>query len=294
VSIGRRSGDGLQEENVLKAGGRCDAKDRVALRAVIADHDPLARRVIGDTLRRSGIAVVAETGSGYEAVELAVYHRPDVVVIDYRLPGIDGIEATRRLRAYDRSFRVVMLTAASEEDLGLRALAAGAVGFIGKDVELDALPRALHGVCDGQAAISRQLTLALIERYQTTSTDRHGMRPVRSGLTDREWQVLDLLAAGLTSDEVAATLVLSVETVRSHKKRLYRKLGVRSRDEAKLAAVRLRTVAGLDAGPLHATRAADTSTAPRSALPVTRDTHARDDGQDTGRSSTSSQGRAAA
>jgi two-component system, NarL family, response regulator LiaR len=278
----------------LEAGGRCDAKDRAPLRAMIADRDPLARRVIKDTLRRAGIAVVADAGSGHEAVELAVYHRPDVVVIDYALPGIDGIEATRRLRAYDRSLRIVMLTAAAEEDLGLRALAAGAVGFIGKDVELDALPRALHGVCDGQAAISRQLTLALIECYQAASTNGYGMRPVHSGLTDREWQVLDLLAAGLTSDEVAAKLVLSVETVRSHRKRLYRKLGVRSRDEAMRAAVRLRTVAGMDAGPLHTTRAADTSTVPRSTLSVTRDTHTLDDGQDTRRSSMSNQRRAAA
>ena len=223
-----------------------------------------------------------------------MYHRPDVVVIDYGLPGIDGIEATRRLRAYDRSLRVVMVTAASEEDVGLRALAAGAVGFISKDVELDALPRALHGVCDGQAAISRQLTLALIERYEATSTNRHGMRPVHSGLTDREWQVLDLIAAGLTTDEVAATLVLSVETVRSHRKRVYRKLGVRSRDEAKVAAVRLRTVAGVDARPLQTAPAADIFTVPRSTLPVTRGRPAPDDGQDTRRSSTRSQGQAAA
>jgi DNA-binding NarL/FixJ family response regulator len=221
--------------------GRDDAKEN-ALRTLIADRDPLARRVIRDTLQRSGIVVVGEASTGQEAVELAVYYRPDVVVMDYRMSGIDGIEATRRMRAYDHSIRVVMLTASSEEELGLRALAAGAVGYIGKDVELDALPRALNGVRNGQAAISRQLTLALIERFQAASTNRDGMRPVHSGLTDREWQVLDLLAAGLTTGEIAGTLVLSAETVRSHIKRIYRKLGVRSRDEAVLAAARLRSV----------------------------------------------------
>ena len=201
--------------------------------------------MIRETLERADIAVVAEAGSGLKAVELALYHRPDIVVMDCAMPGMDGIEVTRRLRAHDRSIRVVMLTAVSEEELGLRALAAGAVGFIGKDVDLDALPRALRSVRDGQAAISRELTLALIERYQAASTNVYGMRPVNSGLTDREWQVLDLLATGMTTDELAATLMLSVETVRSHLKRVYRKLGVRSRDEAVRAAVRLRTLAGM-------------------------------------------------
>lgn len=233
----------------MDAGGRCEAKGG-GLRAMIADRDPFARRVVKDTLERAGIAVVAEASSGHETVELAVYHRPDVVVIDHLMPGIDGIEATRRLRGRDRSIRVVMLTAASEDELGLRALAAGAVGFISKDVDLDALPRALRSVCEGEAAISRRLTLALIEHYEAAGAIAHGMRPVHSGLTDREWQVLDLLTAGATTDEIADVLVLSAETVRSHMKRVYRKLGVRSRHEAVLAATRLRNSASLDAGQL--------------------------------------------
>jgi NarL family two-component system response regulator LiaR len=238
---------------------------------MLADRDPLARRVIRETLQRAGIVVVAEAGSGQEAVELATYYRPDVVVMEYRMRGMDGIEATRRLRAYDRSIRVVMLAAEPSEDLPLRALAAGAVGFITKNVELDALPRALCGVRDGQAAISRQLTLALIEHYQTASANGHGMRPVHSGLTDREWQVLDLLAAGVTTEEVAARLVLSIETVRSHLKRVYRKLGVRSRDAAVLAAARLRSAEGLGVAPLPVPVAEGISTASRATRLGTRD-----------------------
>ena len=232
----------------MTAGERSEATGRKALRAVTADRDPLARRLIRHTLQRARIAVVAEACTGQQALELAVYHRPDVVLTDYALPGMDGIEATRRLRGHDRSIRVVMLTAASDEEIALSALAAGAVGFISKDGDLDALPHALRAVCDGQAAISPQLTLALLERYQAARACAYGMRPINSGLTDREWQVLDLLAAGQTSDEVAATLVLSVETVRSHIKRVYRKLGVRSRADAVHAAGRLRTVNGMEAG----------------------------------------------
>ena len=229
--------------------GRCVAKSGVTLRSVLADRDALARRVVRDTLERAGIAVVAETGSGHEAVELAGYYRPDVMVLEYQLREMDGIEATRRLRASDRSFRIVMLTTAPGEDLPLRALAAGAVGFIRKDEELDALPRALRGVREGQAAISRRLTLTLIEQYQNASAERAGMRPIHSRLSDREWQVLDLLATGATTDEVAERLVLSRETVRSHVKRVYRKLGVRSRDAAVLAASRLRSFDGRVTAP---------------------------------------------
>ena len=224
---------------------RCgDASSGVALTSMLADRDPLARRVIKDTLQHAGITVVAETCSGQEAVELATYFHPDVVVMEYLLQGVDGLEATRRLRAVDRSFRIVMLTTAPGEDLPLRALAAGAIGFIRKDEELDALPRALHGVREGQAAISRRLTLTLIEQYQTASAERPGLRPIHSGLSDREWQVLDLLAEGATTDEVAATLVLSRETVRTHVKHVYRKLGVCSRDAAAAAAARLRSFDG--------------------------------------------------
>jgi DNA-binding NarL/FixJ family response regulator len=216
----------------------------MALRSILADRDPLARRAVRDTLRGAGITVVAETGSGQEAVELATHYRPDVVVTEHLLQGMDGIELTRRLHAFDPSIRIVMLTAASADDVPLVVLAAGAVGFISKDEALTALPRALHGVRNGEAAISRRLTLAMIEQYQAATVGRAGLRPIHSGLSDREWQVLDLLATGATTDEVAERLVLSRETVRSHVKRVYRKLGVRSRDAAVSAASRLRTFDG--------------------------------------------------
>ena len=210
------------------------------LRTVLADDDPLARRVIRDTLQAAGITVVAEAANGREAVELALFYRPQIVVMDYMMPGMDGLEATRRLQEAAPEVRVVMLTGADDEDLGLRCLGAGASGFLTKDLELEALPRALRGTLRGEAAITRRLAMTLVERYRREHAGRRGLRPIQSPLTDREWQVVDLLSSGAGTEEIAQALVLSTETVRSHLKRIYRKLGVRSRADAVRAVARLR------------------------------------------------------
>jgi NarL family two-component system response regulator LiaR len=224
-----------------------DNQEEPVLRTIIADDDPLVRRLIRDTLQRADVTVIAEASTGREAVELALFYRPDVVVMDYMMPEMDGIEATRRIFEHDPSIRVVMLTGAGDDELGLRGLRAGAAGYLSKEVELDALPRALRGALEGEAAISRQLAMKLVERYRAAPTGGAGLRPVRSRLTDREWEVLDLLSTGATTDQIAKQLVLSSETVRSHLKNLYRKLEVNSREEAVRAASRLRSLSGLPA-----------------------------------------------
>ena len=221
---------------------RDDAAD-IALRSIVADDDALARRLIGDTLRRAGITVVAQATTGREAVELALFYRPDVVVMDDVMPGMDGIEATRRLHAHDPSIAVVVLAAVHDDEIGLRALRAGAVGFLAKEIELDALPRVLLGARAGEAAISRQFARTLIERYRASGIGGAGLRPVRSCLSTREWEVLDLLSEDLTVDQIADVLVLSAETVRSHVKSVYRKLDVHSRRDAQREASRLRGLA---------------------------------------------------
>jgi len=219
--------------------------EEMALRTIVADDDPLVRRLIRDTLQRAEGTVIAEAATGREAVELALFYRPDVVVMDYMMPEMDGIEATRRIYESDPSIRVVMLTGAGDDELGLRGLRAGASGYLSKEVELEALPRALRGALDGEAAISRRLAMHLVERFRAAPSGGAGLRPVRSRLTDREWEVLDLLATGATTEEIAKNLVLSSETVRSHLKNLYKKLEVNSREEAVRAATRLRSVSGL-------------------------------------------------
>jgi two-component system, NarL family, response regulator LiaR len=214
--------------------------DAPPLRTLVTDDDPLVRRLIRDTLQRDNITVIAEATTGREAVELALFYRPDVVVMDYMMPEMDGIEATRRLYDQAPEIRVVMLTGAGDETLGLRGLRAGAAGFLSKDMELSSLPRALRGAVEGEAAISRQLAMSLVQHYRSAPNAGMGLRPVRSKLTDREWEVLDLLSGGASTEDIARLLVLSTETVRSHLKNLYRKLEVRTREDAIEAAATLR------------------------------------------------------
>jgi len=210
------------------------------LRAIIADDDPFARRMIKDALQSAGIFVIAEAQHGREAVELCLHYRPDVVLMDVVMPGLDGIAATRRIIKEIPDQLIVILTSSDEEEMGLLGLRAGAAGFLTKDVDVNVLPRALRGAVEGEAVISRRLGRRLVERLRQAAPGTTGMRPVKSPLTAREWEVIDLLSEGKTTDEMADTLVLSTETVRSHVKNILRKLDVRSREEAVAAAQRMR------------------------------------------------------
>jgi DNA-binding NarL/FixJ family response regulator len=215
------------------------------LRTIVVDDDPLVRRLIKDTLQMDGVTVIAESSNGREAVELALFYRPDVVLMDFMMPELDGIEATRRIYESDPSIRVVLLTGAADDEIGLRGLRAGAAGFLSKDMSLASLPRALRSTVDGEAAISRRLAMQLVQHFRTAPTAGMGLRPVRSALTDREWEVLDLLSGGASNEDISRLLVLSTETVRTHLKNLYRKLGVRSRTEAVDAAMRMRELSSV-------------------------------------------------
>jgi len=210
------------------------------LRVIVADDDPLARRVVRDALEAGGIVVIAEAANGREAVELSLYYKPDVVLMDLVMPDVDGIQATRRILAREPGVEIVILTSSDDDEVGLVGLRAGASGFLNKRAGVDALPRALRGAVAGEAVVSRRLTMRLVDTMRRTRPDGAGIRPVRSRLTPREWEVLDLLCTGQSTDEIAATLVLSSETVRSHIKNLLRKLGVSSRQEAVKEARRMR------------------------------------------------------
>jgi NarL family two-component system response regulator LiaR len=210
------------------------------LRVILADDDPFARRVIKGALMAAGMIVIAEAKDGREAVELVVRDRPDIAVMDIVMPGLDGILATRRILKQLPDQLVVVLTGAGEEEFGLLALQAGAAGFLSKDADVDVLPRVLEGVCGGEGAISREMTRRLIYQLRTTPSSASGLRPVKGPLTSREWEVIDLLGPGQSPDQIADTLVLSRETVRSHIKNIMRKLEVHSRADAVAAAEQLR------------------------------------------------------
>jgi NarL family two-component system response regulator LiaR len=211
------------------------------LRVIIADPDALARRVIRDALTTApGFVVSAEAKDGVEAVELAVHYRPELVLMEVGLPQLDGISACREILARAPEVRVVMLSVPQDRGTELRALRAGASGFLTKSAPIESVARALRSVAAGEAAVSRRLTSHLVDIVRNTTEDGRGMRPVRSPLTTREWEVLDLICAGLSTREISAKLYLSEDTVYSHTKSILRKLGVHSRAEAVEAASRLR------------------------------------------------------
>jgi DNA-binding NarL/FixJ family response regulator len=220
------------------------------LRVLLVDHDPLVRRVVRDALRCDGLTVVAETGDGDEAVTLAARLKPDTVLMDIALPDSDGPATIRQIVSASPIVRVIVLTATKDPEAGIRALKAGASGYVTKDVDLESLPRIITAVAKGEAAVSRSFVPLLIDQLRAAPEGNAGLRPVRSALTPREWEVLDLLSSGLTPEEVTDKLVLSSETVRSHLQRAMRKLGVNSRKDAIAAVRRLRGAAGETGGPL--------------------------------------------
>jgi two-component system, NarL family, response regulator LiaR len=216
--------------------------DMEAFRVIVADDDPLARRMIRSALQDAGFVVVAEARNGREAVELTQYYSPDAVLMDVVMPELDGISATRQILS-ERPDQLVILLTGADEEIGLAGLQAGASGYLNKDVDIEALPRALKGAAAGEAAISRTMGTMLIQQLRRAPArpTTNGLRPVRSSLTAREWEVLDLLCDGHSTDQMANELFLSTETVRSHVKSIYRKLGVNSRDQAVSEAERLRS-----------------------------------------------------
>ena len=199
--------------------------------------------MIKEGLQRAGVVVIAEAQNGREAVELALHYRPDIVFMDVVMPEVDGIAATRQILKEHPDQLIVILTSVNDDEMGFLGLRAGAAGFLTKEVDIDVLPRALRGVLSGEAAISRRLSMRLVERLRRGSDEVAGLRPVKSPLTPREWEVLELLAESRTTDQIAEALVLSTETVRSHVKHILRKLNARSRAEALEIAEQMRAAA---------------------------------------------------
>jgi DNA-binding NarL/FixJ family response regulator len=208
---------------------------------LLAEHDPLARKAARDALlKEHDFAIVGEVTDGVEAVATAVAVHPDVVLMGADLPGISGIAATRQIRDRAPAVRVVVFAIDEDFELGLRGLEAGAAGFLSKDIDRSALARSLRGVSRGEAAISRRLALRLIEQLQAASDGRRAVRAARSQPTKRQRQVLDLLAQGRTTADVARELHVSPGTVRSHIERIRHTLGARTRAELIDAARRMR------------------------------------------------------
>jgi two-component system, NarL family, response regulator LiaR len=215
---------------------------------VLADDDPLVRRVLRATLEGAGMTVLSEAGTGRDAVDQTLTQRPVLLLLDLMMPHGNGFEVIERVHAQCPETHIIVLTATRDDETAVSALQAGAVGYLGKDMPLPRLVTALYGTLEGEAAISRRLSRLLIAHMHARPA-AVGLRPVRSPLTTREWEVLDLLSAGTTTQQIAAELVISEETVRSHIKHILRKLGVTRRTDAIALAPQLRAVDGIVAQP---------------------------------------------
>jgi DNA-binding NarL/FixJ family response regulator len=201
-----------------------------SLRVVIADDQPMMRAGFRAVLEAAGdIVVVAEAANGAEAVAAAGEHSPDVVLMDIRMPVMDGIEATRRLPRH----RVLILTTFGLDEYIIDALRAGASGFLLKDAPTAEVVAAVRAVAAGDAVLSAAVTRQLLDQVGRRLPAAVSRVPSDlAGLTEREREVLRLLAAGLSNGEIAAVLVVSEATVKTHVSHLLGKLGLRDRVQA--------------------------------------------------------------
>jgi DNA-binding NarL/FixJ family response regulator len=209
------------------------------IRVLIADDQALVRagfRVLIDS--EDGFAVVGEAADGSEAVALAVAHQPDVVLMDIRMPNVDGIEATRRIAADSRTenTRVLVLTTFDLDEYVFQALQAGASGFLLKDTQPDELLAAIRVVAAGEALLAPSVTRKVIAQF----VDRPAPRPVDEKalvfLTEREREVLTLIGRGLSNAEIAEQLVIGSATMKTHVSRILSKLNARDRAQLVVAA----------------------------------------------------------
>ncbi|MFD7153727.1 response regulator [Kribbella sp. NPDC059898] len=198
-------------------------------RVVIADDQALVRTGFRMILTARGIEVVGEAADGAEAVAAVRRLNPDVVLMDIRMPTMDGLEATRRILATSTSCRVLILTTFDLDRYVYAALAAGASGFLLKDVTPEHLAAAVHLVTTGDALLAPSITRRLVERFATPQPALH--RDL-STLTTRELEVLTLMGQGLSNAEIATALTLSEATVKTHAARIFAKLNLRDRSQA--------------------------------------------------------------
>ncbi|WP_436531258.1 response regulator [Actinoplanes sp. HUAS TT8] len=209
----------------------------MSVRVVIADDQALVRTGFRMILTANGVEVVAEVATGAEAIAAVRRTRPDVVLMDVRMPELDGLEATRRILADAGSPpRIIILTTFDLDQYVYAALAAGASGFLLKDVTPEQLVAAVRMVQDGDALLAPAITRRLVQRFARRDPQTAGRHRDLASLTPRETEVLRLLAGGLSNAELAAHLTLSEATVKTHVARILGKLGLRDRAQAVVVA----------------------------------------------------------
>jgi DNA-binding NarL/FixJ family response regulator len=205
----------------------------MSIRVLVVDDQALVRAGFVKLLEpEPDLQVVGEAGDGSEAVEAAQRARPDVILMDIRMPRLDGIEATRRIRARSRAARVLVLTTYDLDEYVFDALKAGASGFLLKDAPADQLVAGIRLIAAGDALLAPQVTKRLIEEFASRPTPPPGGPAELAELTAREREILTLIARGLTNGEIAGELVLGESTVKTHVGNILSKLGLRDRVQA--------------------------------------------------------------
>ncbi|MDH2390553.1 response regulator transcription factor [Streptomyces sp. HNM0663] len=216
----------------------------MTLRVLLADDDALLRAGLGVILGNAdGVEVVDEAADGIRAIELCRTLTPDVVLMDVRMPGVDGIEATRRIVADGLSTKVLVLTTFQHDEYVWGALRGGASGFLLKRASPERLVDAVRTVASGETLLDPAVTRALVEHFVLRAGDGPDVAPAGerrrlAALTQRETQVLCLVARGLSNEEIAGVLVIAESTAKTHVKRILAKIGARDRAQAVVLAYR--------------------------------------------------------
>ncbi len=203
----------------------------MSVEVVLVDDQAMVRSGLGSLLEGDKIAVVAEASDGEEAVAAVLRHRPDVVLMDIRMPVLDGIAATRRLVAAGSSARVLVLTTFDLDEYVFEALRAGASGFLLKDATAEELSDAVRTLAEGNGLLAGAVARRVIEEFARLPTPRAPVEQV-ADLTARETEVLRLLAQGCSNAEIARALVVSNATAKTHVSNVLAKLRLRDRIQA--------------------------------------------------------------
>ena len=205
-----------------------------AITVLLAEDHAVVREATAEIVdHQSDMHVVGQAGTGEEAVQLALQLRPDVVVMDIAMPHLNGLEATSRITAECPQSRVLVLTAREEERYVIQLLQAGALGYLPKTVGLDELLEAIRSVARGESVLPPRIASIVVRHLAGEEPPESEKAP----LTDRELEVLELAAQGLTNHEIAQRLYISVRTVEAHLTHVYNKLGAASRTQAVVSAM---------------------------------------------------------
>ena len=208
------------------------------LRVLVVDDHDLFRTGLRNLLEEQGVNVVGEAENGETAIRLASDLAPDVVIMDLNMPGVGGVETTRRLSSLAPLSRVVVLTISADDDDVMNAVMAGACGYLLKDSSIQELIAGIRAASEGESLISPQIAAKVLQRLRAQSKDADAAETIRAELSDRELQVLKLIANGKDNAQIARELFISPKTVKNHISNILMKLQIENRIQAAVYAVR--------------------------------------------------------